>query len=129
VVLCFIVNKSINDAWCEFLIVSFAVLYIEDHLADVPGVVLWFDGFLVDEVSLQRGVFDVKNLSIKLFQVCVGHLGPIQSQPVPEDDLEFFGAEMATAVVNLAEVSISFCGFGRVLVAKFSEYTGHVVVL
>ena len=67
VVLCFIVNKSINDAWCEFLIVSFAVLYIEDHLADVLGVVLWFDGFLVDEVSLQRGVFDVKNLSIKLF--------------------------------------------------------------
>ena len=49
------------------MIVSFAVLYIKDHLADVPGVVLWFDGFLVDEVSLQRGVFDVKNLSIKLF--------------------------------------------------------------
>jgi len=58
--------KSINDAWCEFLIVSFTVLYIEHHLADVPGVVLRFYRLLVDEVPLQRRVFDVKNLRIKL---------------------------------------------------------------
>jgi hypothetical protein len=59
-------------------------------------------GLLVDQVSLQGGVLNIQNLSVEFLKILVSQFGSVKGQPVSKDDLEFFGAEMATSVGDLA---------------------------
>ena len=102
--------------------IDLTCLHIVNQCIDVRVVVLRKQIFAIHQVSLQLWVLDVQHISIELLKLIVGHPLRIQLKIVSENDLQFFGANMATTVDNLLPVRVDILRFGTVGVPVLTEH-------
>jgi len=75
------------------------------------GIMLLKERLTIDKISLELRILNVKNLFIECSEVFITHLISIQLQVVTEKDLNLFGTNIGTTILDLSQVSISVFRF------------------